>query len=193
MKQLLVLLLLVFVTLVTAGCSDPLTDQKIVHMQTADQSSSNLDLKGDVCGISDNIDQTNIDYIRFPIGLAPGSSPIDISQATVTFSSDTSNGVETLKNVYPTVLPKSNPDEVTRSYVADNLHRGEWGVLMIKDGNGGTDLLLEDQELFYIFVKPNHQIMPKEKISIGITLPSGTPYVLNLNTQIVVNGITLYF
>lgn len=57
--------------------------------KSVEQSTSNLQLIGNVYGIS--TDNVNITQIRFSIGLAPGAPPVDLTKLTLAFSTPNSN------------------------------------------------------------------------------------------------------
>src|SRR5512137_829638 len=57
--------------------------------KSVEQSTSNLQLIGNVYGIS--TDNANITQIRFSISLAPGAPPVDLTKLTVAFSTPNSN------------------------------------------------------------------------------------------------------
>jgi len=59
--------------------------------KSVEQSTSNLQLIGNVYGIS--TDNANITQIRFSVGLAPSAPPVDLTKLTVAFSTPNSNMV----------------------------------------------------------------------------------------------------
>lgn len=62
--------------------------QETIH-KSVEQSTSNLQLIGNVYGLSGN--NATITEIRFFIGLAPGAPPVDLTKLTIAFSTPNSN------------------------------------------------------------------------------------------------------
>jgi len=153
--------------------------QQVIYT-SVDQASSSVEIMGDVYGL--NITASPIDppyagynFIRFTVGLTSGGSPVDFSQTTMAFSSQNYNGVQYLDNI--TAKPVTTPETITDNYILTNVPEGEWGVLLINNGNS-NDLLLENQEQFVIYAHPEHSIQANEKFNLEISPAVGTSYVV---------------
>jgi len=151
--------------------------QQVIYT-SVDQASSSVEIMGDVYGINTSANPDSFNYIRFTVGLTSGGSPVDFSQTTMAFSSQKYDGVEYLQNVYlkgTPVLPTTDPTQVDAK--VSSVGEGEWGVLLINNGNA-NDLLLENQEQFVIYANPTHGIVANEKFNLEISPAVGTSYVV---------------
>ena len=164
--------------------------QQVIYT-SVDQASSSVEIMGDVYGINETANPDSYKFIRFTVGLTSGGSPVDFSQTTMAFSSQKSNEVEYLDNVYrkaTPVLPTTDPAQVTTK--AAQIGEGEWGVVLISNGpTGATDLLLENQEQFVIYAHPHHAVEPNEKFNLEISPAVGTSYVVARKAPARIQGV----
>jgi len=124
----------------------------------------------------DNDNPTHFDFIRFTVGLTSGGSPVDFSQTTMAYSAQNYTGVKYLNMTDK--LPTLNPASVTGNFVKANVTPGKWGVVLINNGDGKTDLLLENQEQFVIYANPGFPLVANEKFNLEISPAVGTSYVV---------------
>ena len=90
-----------------AGFFTTQKSQEVVHTGVA-QASSTLDVVGNVYGTGSGGSATQVDFIQFSIGLAPGGTAVDFSQVTMTYSDATNLVVlEQTPGAYPV---SGNPD-----------------------------------------------------------------------------------
>ena len=152
--------------------------QQVIYT-SVDQASSSVEIMGDVYGINKTDDPESYKYIRFTVGLTSGGSPVDFSQTTMAYSSQKSTTVEYLENrnekehVAPATAPGSAVDTIVNAIPA-----GQWAVVLINNGNGATDLLLENQEQFVIYARPTNELVANEKFNLEISPAVGTSYVV---------------
>ena len=150
--------------------------QQVIYT-SVDQASSSVEIMGDVYGINfSDPHPAAYTYIRFTVGLTSGGSPVDFSQTTMAYSSQKYNGVEYLKNINKAHAPETTP--VDPNPVVAALQPGEWAVVLINNGDGATDLLLENQEQFVIYAYPTHGLLANEKFNLEISPSVGTSYVV---------------
>jgi len=148
--------------------------QQVIYT-SVDQASSSVEIMGDVYGINATED-AGYEYIRFTVGLTSGGSPVDFSQTTMAFSSQKYDGVEYLKNINKDHAPETIA--IDPNPVVAELHPGEWAVVLINNGDGATDLLLENQEQFVIYAYPTHGLLANEKFNLEISPAVGTSYIV---------------
>ena len=113
-----------------AGFFTTQQSQKTVY-SGVQQASSSLQTLGDVYGISDG---TNITEVRFTLGLPAGGSSIDMSKATVTYSDDL-------------VLEQVSYSDSSGNASADN-----WQIYQVINDLGDNNDMLESTEQFIISV-----------------------------------------
>jgi flagellin FlaB len=151
--------------------------QQVIYT-SVDQASSSVEIMGDVYGINETANPDSYKFIRFTVGLTSGGSPVDFSQTTMAYSSQEYNGVEYLKNINDdTHHPATQPGADVKT-ITDALKAGDWAVVLINNGDGSTDLLLENQEQFVIYAYPTHGLVANEKFNLEISPAVGTSYVV---------------
>ena len=150
--------------------------QQVIYT-SVDQASSSVEIMGDVYGINETANPTSYKYIRFTVGLTSGGSPVDFSQTTMAYSSQEYNGVEYLKNINGDHAPATSPGTAVDAVISA-LNAGDWAVVLINNGDGATDLLLENQEQFVIYAYPTHGLVANEKFNLEISPAVGTSYVV---------------
>jgi len=150
--------------------------QQVIYT-SVDQASSSVEIMGDVYGINKTDDPVSYKYIRFTVGLTSGGSPVDFSQTTMAYSSQKYNGVEYLNNTNSEHAPATEPGSAVDT-VINSLDKGDWAVVLINNGNGATDLLLENQEQFVIYARPTQELVANEKFNLEISPAVGTSYVV---------------
>ena len=153
--------------------------QQVIYT-SVDQASSSVEIMGDVYGINETANPAAYKYIRFTVGLTSGGSPVDFSQTTMAYSSQEYNGVEYLKNINGEQAPATAPGTGVQTVIdkLTNEGPGDWAVVLINNGDGSTDLLLENQEQFVIYAYPTHGLVANEKFNLEISPAVGTSYVV---------------
>jgi len=150
--------------------------QEVVYT-SVDQASSSIEILGDVYGLSS--DDTNIDKIRFTVGLTAGGSSVDFSQTTITFSS--------AENV--SRLERSGDKVVSQGQIAS----GQWGVMRMANNGTSSDLLLENQEQFTILVDPIDNIVANEEFQIQVRPAVGTAYSIVRTAPARITGVNALY
>ena len=153
--------------------------QQVIYT-SVDQASSSVEIMGDVYGINYvDATPTHFDFIRFTVGLTSGGSPVDFSQTTMAYSAQNFTGVKYLTNITESPLTSPGAANAVENFAKTNVGPGEWGVVLINNGDGvSTDLLLENQEQFVIYANPGFPLVANEKFNLEISPSVGTSYVV---------------
>ena len=122
-----------------AGFFTTQKSQEVIHAGVS-QSSTNLEVKGEVYGVGND---TKIEYIRFALGLAPGGNPVDMNKTSMVYSDSLSSAPTSLK-LQTTTIGTSTPDS------------GNWAISECTTVSGytSTNTLLEGGEQMTIYVHP---------------------------------------
>jgi len=136
-----------------AGFFTTQKSQETVHTSVA-QTSSSIEVVGDIYGKQSAPDVKKINLFRFDIGLTAGGSPVDLSKTVLTYS--TSTGIEYLDFA---------------AGVGDGPTAGTWKILDTNDAD--TDNLLERGEIITIQAKVTNGFGPNEQASLEIKPPVG--------------------
>jgi len=123
-----------------AGFFTTQKSQEVIHAGVS-QSSTNLEVKGEVYGIGST---SQIDYIRFALGLAPGGNPVDMNKTTMVYSDSTSSVPKSLALQSTSVPYTTMPDS------------SNWTIYECTQVSGyvNTNTLLEGGEQMTIYVHP---------------------------------------
>lgn len=132
-----------------------------------------IELLGQVYGfgkVSDNPYDSRVDGIQFKLGLLANADSYDFTKAKMKLRTKT--------DVYE--LSLADTQEVNSEYIGLK----QWGVINIFNSMPGTtDLILENQEQFVIFVRPPGKgLLPNDKFDIEIVTESGPAY--NISSKI---------
>jgi len=162
-----------------AGFFTTQKSQQVVH-QGVQQASSSIEILGNVYGLDLTGDTgggatgSQIDYLNFTIGLAPGGMPIDMTKVTMVFSNQTTRwqlGQD----------PNFNPNSAPAA--------GNWSISKITNGN--TNNYLETGEQFDIVVhlaESVGSIAPKDQFTLEVKPIIGPALSI---TRTAPNGINL--
>ncbi|WOF15626.1 flagellin [Methanoplanus sp. FWC-SCC4] len=160
-----------------AGFFTTQKSQEVIYT-SVDQASSSVEILGDVYGTSS--DDTNIDTVRFTVGLTAGGSPVDFSQTTITYADATN--VSKMERAGDAVI--GNADATITS--------GTWSVVLAKN-NASADLLLENEEQFTIVANPIDNIVANQRFNLDLRPSVGTSYTISRKAPARITGVnTLY-
>ncbi len=122
-----------------AGFFTTQKSQEVIHAGVS-QSSTNLEVKGEVYGVGND---TKIEYIRFALGLAPGGNPVDMNKTSMVYS-DSLSSKPTSLSLQSTTIGTTMPDS------------GNWSIYECTTVSGytSTNTLLEGGEQMTIYVHP---------------------------------------
>ena len=129
--------------------------QETVYQGVA-QATSNIQMIGQVYGLTASAEATSINQIQFTVGLAPGSPTLDLSLMKIVFSTATAN---------PTIYTYNSATTPTGTYFA-----------AMRDGSTQTASLAAQQQVRIAFlvspVVPKNTVMNFEiRPSVGASLP----------------------
>jgi flagellin FlaB len=129
--------------------------QESVHTGVQ-QASSSFEILGDVYGVDPDEDKTQITYLNFTLGLAPGGMPIDLNKTTMVFSN------QSVRNdilIGATLLNNPNPGV------------NQWAIARVVNPNGQANSLLESGEQVDIVVhlaESTGSIAPRDSFTLEI-------------------------
>ena len=161
MKWLFLLVAMVLVAGVfAAGCTDE-ENPGPVSLPAADAilPGQALMVIGNVTG--DGIAGGTIDTMTFTVGLVPGHSPVNMENLSIIYAD--AIRTETLK---PVQGFHGDPPE------------GYWGIMDVQNVVGNPNDRLEYEEHFVIRINPRAPLVPRQFITIIVSLPSGTPLTI---------------
>ncbi len=129
-----------------------------------------IELLGHVYGfgkVSDNPYDSRVDGIQFKLGLLANADSYDFTKVKMKLRTKT--------DIYE--LSLADTQEVNSEYIGLK----QWGVVDIFNSlPGTTDLILENQEQFVIFVRPPGKgLLPNDKFDIEIVTESGPTYKIS--------------
>jgi flagellin FlaB len=110
--------------------------QEAVHTGVQ-QASSSFEILGDVYGVDPDEDKTQITYLNFTLGLAPGGMPIDMSKVSMVYAN------------------QSVRNEIDKAFVLVNNETpgpNEWAIARIVNAHGQPNPLLETGEQMELVV-----------------------------------------
>ena len=140
-----------------AGFFTTQKSQEVVHSGVT-QAASNIVVKGEVYGIK-NQSASEIEYIRFNVGLAAGGTPIDMNRTSMTFSTaDTAPYAVSFDGRIGTGKETDKPTAGS----------GEWTIFEIQPGDNTRDGTLNFAETFTVYLAPGDGLLPREHILIEI-------------------------
>jgi len=138
-----------------AGFFTTQKSQEVIYAGV-ESAASNVVVKGDVYGIQDDVNTTNVSYIQFDLGLAAGGYPIDVEQLYIIYS-DTKTTPTTLVAAEDFYDNSTNPGT------------GEW-LISHKSGSDvkPDDHILKFGQTFTIKMNPIGGIPTREAFHIEI-------------------------
>lgn len=136
---------------------------------SVDMASSSLEVLGDVYGYG-NTSASEIDGIRFVVGLTAGGSSVDFANTNLLMR-NTSEIVDLTRDSHIT----SSASNVTTTISA--IGTDTWGIIDIENDDNDQGALLENQEQFTIYAHlDTATILPNERFSLEIKPPTGASY-----------------
>jgi len=162
-----------------AGFFTTQKSQQVVHTGVT-QASSTLQVVGNVYGTAIPADVTGgvIDAVNFSIGLAPGGTPVDISQLTVVVSNTTF--VDSLSYI-------GSPNAKTAATA------GTWSIYQIRNIVGTSPTLLQSGEEFDIMVAPNHLLPINSQFTIELRPVTGAALGITRTVPAAINPLNVLY
>jgi len=164
-----------------AGFFTTQKSQQAVY-QGVQQASSSIQILGNVYGLDLSGDNpasglgSQIDYLNFTIGLAPGGMPVDMTKVTMVFSNQT-------------IRTSLNMDPNNFNTCPNGAAAGDWCIMKISNGNSNSEL--ETGEQFDISVHLTESvasIAPKDVFTLQIAPITGPAFSI---TRTAPGGINL--
>jgi flagellin FlaB len=155
-----------------AGFFTTQKSQEVVYT-SVDMASSSMEIIGDVYGIG-NTTSSEIDTIRFTVGLAAGGTAVDFATTQMVFA--TTDTVEILENV--------------TSLTETAVEAGKWNIT---DGASSNDVLLENDDKFTILAMPTTALGVNEKFNLEIRPSVGSPLGLKRTTPPKIDAVNLLY
>ncbi|MDD5048901.1 MAG: flagellin [Methanoregulaceae archaeon] len=140
-----------------AGFFTTQKSQEVVHSGVT-QAASNIVVKGEVYGIA-NQSTSEIEYIRFNVGLAAGGTSADMNRTSMTFS--TANTAPYTVSFDGRIGTGKETDKPTAG-------SGEWTIFEIQPGDNTRDGTLNYGETFTLYFAPKESIPPREHLMLEI-------------------------
>ncbi|NYT05654.1 MAG: flagellin [Methanomicrobiales archaeon] len=161
-----------------AGFFTTQKSQEVVYTGVS-QASSSIEILGDVYGLK-NATATDIDRIRFTVGLSAGGTAIDFTKVTMTWSD--------ASNVY--ILPA----EPTLYAAATDPRAGYWRIVDIQNG-ATTDALLENTEQYTIvaFLGDGKHLDTNEKFNLEIRPSTGAALGIKRTGPAKIDAVNLLY
>jgi len=162
-----------------AGFFTTQKSQEVVHTGVT-QASSTLQVSGNVYGTASTADVTNgvIDAVNFTIALAPGGTPVDVSQLTIVVSNTTF--------VDPLVY-KGNPNTNTLATA------GTWNILKIRNQVGTSATLLQAGEEFDMMVAPIHLLPINSQFNVELRPVTGAALSISRTVPAAIYPINILY
>jgi len=154
-----------------AGFFTTQKSQEVVYT-SVDMASSSMEIIGDVYGL-DSDSGSNVDQIRFTLGLAAGGSPVDFNTVQMVFATDTD--LEIL-NFTAAAAPVGGS--------------GEWNIT---DGYSDGDRLLEGQDMFTIIAAPTAALTENDEFNLEIRPSVGASFGLKRTIPAKINTANLLY
>ena len=141
------------------------------------QTGSTLEILGNVHGLKRADDEIGV--IRFKVGLAPGGNYIDFSKMVLTWT--TSDEIRT----YDANVPLYNT----------TIDEGKWGIMEIKSTDGGSDTVLEQGEMYtiYINLEPGEELGPGEDFSLELTSTSSMSLIISRSAPWQIDDVNILY
>ena len=135
-----------------AGFFTTQKSQEVVHTSVG-QTSSSLEVVGNVYGQQNESNKVVIDLFRFDVGLTAGGSPVDMTKTVLTYSNST------------------KLEYLSKSESTGPLAAATWNITS-KNG-GDTDDLLERGEIFTIMVQLTDGFPVNDQVRLELKPPVG--------------------
>ncbi|MCX6698932.1 MAG: flagellin [Methanomicrobiales archaeon] len=161
-----------------AGFFTTQKSQQVVHAGVT-QAASNIVVKGEVYGLNSSaIPIDAVSVIRFDIGLAAGGLPVDVDRMTIVMSTNAS--VTTLSQTQT-----ANMDPTSNT----------WNVQSTNNAGSGTDHLLQADEVFTIYLKPNttQPLYPRTVFNIELKPETGASLGIMRTIQPGLSNVNLLY
>ena len=159
-----------------AGFFTTQKSQQVVHTGV-EQASSTINVVGNVYGMSNG--GANVSVVNFTVALAPGGTPVDFSQVSITYS-DSSN----LVNLAPAAWGAA----------ADT---GQWSVAQVLNNEttpAPTSEALQAGEQFVVMTKPlDNGIGPNTIINIEIKPALGPSLTITRTVPSAVSAVNILY
>ena len=123
-----------------------------------EQSTTNIQMVGNVYGISNLTPQTNISEIKFSVGLAPGAPTIDLTGMKIVFSTP---------NTEPIILTHAvGPNANATALTFTTKVNGQGDNLNAMEANQQMEV-----DFLVAYVAPNTKMTMEMRPSVGAALP----------------------
>jgi flagellin FlaB len=123
-----------------------------------EQSTTNIQMVGNVYGISNLTPQTNISEIKFSVGLAPGAPTIDLTGMKIVFSTP---------NTEPIILTHaSGPNANATALTFTTKVNGQGNNMDAMEANQQMEV-----DFLVAYVAPNTKMTMEMRPSVGAALP----------------------
>jgi flagellin FlaB len=148
--------------------------QETVHT-SVQQASSTLEVIGNVYGTATG-GATQVDKVKFSLGLAPGGTPVDFDKVTMTYS--TSSVLETLG--------------AAGGSIPQTAATGKWAITAVQN-QVTADNGLESGEQFDITVMPTTALSKNTKFSVEIKPSVGAAFDVTRTTPASIQAVNLLY
>lgn len=133
---------------------------------SVEQTTSTLDISGDVYGIGEAGISTEMYRINFTCRIAPSGSPVDFEKVVMTYSNSSY-----MENLWrdPTTY---NPSGCLKN-------SGSWAVYQKTGNNGPGNNLLDESEMFFVSACPSQPIVGGDSFNLEVKPSIGVALSLN--------------